>query len=155
MKCPLSGPTYERTPDSHTNQMLLQPITLIFGNYQWADVRLFSASGFAAAAATLSWLDWFGPFSAWTSGRAAFGRLHGFCCLIPAGPALAACSSACTAAFTFCHNITPSIFSFRRTLLYLTIISDGLSGPTANSLREGASGRLRNGYPSKSIEWLI
>lgn len=130
----------------------LQPITLIFSHSQGADARLFSASGFVAAAAALSR---FGSFGTRAAGRAASGRLHGFCRLVPAGPALTACSSACAAAFTFCHNITPSIFSFRRTLLYLTIISGGLSGPTANSLREGASGRLHNGYPSISMSMLI
>lgn len=52
---------------------------------------------------------------------------------VPARPALAACSSACAAAFAFCHNITPSVFSFRLAFLYLTITIGNVSGKYTNN----------------------
>lgn len=107
---------------------------------------LFTASGFVAAAAALGSACSLGSrFGTRASGRSAFCRLHGFRRLIPAGPALAPCPSACAAAFTFCHNITPSVFSFRHAFLYLTIIPGVMSGKTANNLRgEAPAGCITN-----------
>jgi hypothetical protein len=93
---------------------------------------LFAATCFIAAATALGSACSFGSL---VSGRSAFCRFHGFRRLVPAGPALASCPSACAAAFTLCHNITPSVFSFRHAFLYLTIILRVMSGKTANNLR--------------------